>query len=203
MVNVVYLILVLATGFISIASGFRKGFTRQLASVLGFAFGAVASRILTPDYTSYFTWTSKFSQSPEFADFTANLTCAVCIYIIVFCFFSLFSVIFNKIFANFYKGMFNRLAGAFFSLLKNLLWLSIFFNLLLCFFKSSGLLNFEKSNDGNVVASVMSLTSTVLGCYGAEDFAHFNQLKDAKKISCNFRLEDEKNDIGKITYDKS
>lgn len=189
MTNTVYLIAVLAVAFISVAVGFRRGITRQLASLLGLAFGAVASRIFTPEFTSSFSWTSDYSQAPEFSDFTANLVCGVTIYTVVFCLFYIFSGILQSAVSLFQVGMFNRLLGAFFCLLKNMLWLSILFNLALCFSRQSELLRYERANDGNLMATVMSLTPGILGCYGAEDFAHYHQLREAKKISCNFNTQ--------------
>lgn len=200
MTNTVYLIVVLVVAFIAIVSGFRKGITRQLSSLLGLAFGAVAARVFAPEFSSSFTWTDKFSQAPEFSDFTSNLVCAVVIYIFVYAMFFIFSGILQSAVSIFRVGMFNRILGAFFSLVKNLLWLSILFNLALCFSDRSELLRYERANDGNLMAAVMSLTPGLLGCFGAEDFAHYHQLKEAKKISCNFNTSN--NVIKEVTLVK-
>ena len=189
MSTVVYLSLVLGVALMAIIAGFRRGFTGQLASLLGFGFGAVAARVLTPQLASGFNWGGDIAQYPEFANYAANLVCAVVIYTVVFFCFSLFSPVLKSALSVFRVGMFNRILGAFFSLIKNLLWLSIFFNLLLCCRAESDLLKYEKSNDGNLVAAIMALTPGILGCYGAEDFAHFHQLREAKTISCNFNGE--------------
>ena len=189
MVNAFYAIIIILVALVAIARGFRAGIFQQTASLLGFAFGAVAARVLVPQYTPSFKWAANLSQAPEFADFTTNLVCGVTIYSVVFAFFYLFSPFFRSALAVLEVGIFNRILGAFFMLVKNLLWLSIFFNLLLCFSSASRLLYYERSNDGNLVAAVMQLTPAILGCYGAEDFAHFNQLKEAKSISCNFNTQ--------------
>ena len=186
MANAVYLILILAVAFISIASGFKKGLTGQLASLLGFGFGAVASRIFTPELVEHFQWTARVGQAPEFNTFSSNLVCAVTIYFCVYWIFYLLTPLFSTVYAIIMVGMFNRLLGAAFSLTKNLLWVSILYNLMLCFISDSRLLRYEKADDGNLIAAVISITPAILGCYGGEDFAHFNQLKEAKSISCNF-----------------
>ena len=186
MLNLIYLAIVLIVAFIAIASGFRRGITGQLASLLGFSFGAVAARILSPELSSHFNWVKGFTPAPEFNDFAINLVCGVTIYFVIYWIFSIFSGVLNGALSVFNVGMFNRLIGAFFSLVKNLLWLSIIFNLLICFQPSSELLRYERADDGNLVASVMEITPAVLGCYGGKDFAHFHQLKEAKAISCNF-----------------
>lgn len=185
--NAFYLLLVIVVALVSLASGFRQGITNQLASLLGFAFGAVGARVLTPIFADNFHWAVNMSQAPEFSDFTVNLVCSSVIYFVIFCLFALLNPILNYALAVIQKGILNRLAGSFFAALKNLLWLSIVFNLALCFSNATGLLQYEKANDGNLVAAVMAITPNVLGCYGAEDFAHFNQLKEAKSISCNFK----------------
>lgn len=186
MADIFYLALVLIVAFVAVAAGFRQGITRQIASLLGLAFGAVAARILTPEFADSFRWTERVGQAPEFNEFTANLVCGVIIYTVTYAVFFLLGGILKSAVSVFEVGMFNRLLGAFFSLVKNLLWLSILFNLFLCFSPESRLIRYERSNDGNLVAAVMAMTPAILGCYGAEDFAHFHQLKEAKSISCNF-----------------
>lgn len=181
-----YLIIVLIVAFLAFAIGFRKGFTRQLASLLGFAFGVVAARVLTPALAHSFHWATFWTDEPELQHFASNLICAVVIYMGVYGLFAICSPILKGAMSVFEIGMFNRLAGAFFALVKYLLWLSIIFNLVLCFSADRSLLRYERSDDGNLVAAVMALTPALLGCYGARDLAHFNQLKEAKTISCNF-----------------
>lgn len=185
MLNGVYLAIVLLVAFLAIAVGFRNGITRQIASLLGLAFGTVAARVLSPQFSSSFLWVERFTPDPYFNDFAVNLVCSVSIYLVVFFCFNFLSGIFSGALSVFRVGMFNRLLGGFFSLVKNLLWLSIIFNLLICFHSESQLLRYERSNDGNLVAAVMEITPAILGCYGGEDFAHFHQLKEAKSISCN------------------
>ena len=186
MLNGFYLGVVLLVGLFSIAAGFRRGITRQLSSVLGFAFGAVAARVLTPEFSGSFGWVDYVTPAPEFNLYARNLVCAVVIYGVVFFAFLLTSKIITGALSIFEVGMFNRLLGGFFALVKNLLWVSIVFNLLICFSSRSRLLQYEQANDGNLVAAVMAITPALLGCYGGEDFAHFHQLKEAKSISCNF-----------------
>ncbi|MCH5228584.1 MAG: CvpA family protein [Muribaculaceae bacterium] len=184
--NALYPAIILLVALVSVTTGFRRGITMQLASVLGLAFGAVASRILTLEMSQTFQWGMHLSQAEEFTDFTSNLVWASLIYTVVFWIFHITAPILKSALSIFSIGIFNRLLGAFFSLFANLLWLSIVLNLLLCINPESGLLRYESANDGNLVAAVMEITPAVLGCNGAEDFAHFNQLKEAKSISCNF-----------------
>ena len=189
MANAFYSALVILIALSSVAFGFRKGITRQIAALLGFAFGVAAARVLAPEFTQSFVWTNNFSLAPEFRSLTANLFCAAILYAGTFALFSLLSPLLQRALAIFYVGIFNRILGAFFALLKNLLWLSILLNLLLCCAPASGLLRFQKSNDGNLVGAVMALTPALLGCFGADDFQHYYQLREAKFISCNFTTQ--------------
>ena len=197
MLNGLYLFLVILVAFAAIFAGFRKGITGQIASLLGFGFGAVAARIVAPQITDRFEWVKTFTLAPEFNEFAVNLVTAIVVYTIIFWIFSIFSKILQGALSVFNVGMFNRLLGGFFSLVKNMLWLSIFFNLLICFSSSCGLLQYERANDGNLVAAVMDLTPSILGCYGGEDFAHFHQLKEAKSISFNYNTPHCHPDSGK------
>lgn len=181
--SVVFIILVLVVTAFSAISGFRRGITRQPATLLGLAFGAVAARVLTPALVSNFEWTHSVSPAPEFNAYTASVICASSIYTAVYWLFFILSPILNMAFKVIRVGILNRIAGGFFSLVKNLLWLSIFFNILVLFQPGDGLLRFLRANDGNPVAAVMEMTPAILGCYGGEDFAHFYQLKEAKTIS--------------------
>ena len=186
MLIALYMLLVIGVGSYSLARGFRWGITRQLATLLGCAFGAVGSRILTPEFYMSFLWVKNIIPATEFVKSGACLLCGAVIYSVIYWLFSLLSGLLRGVMAVFEVGMFNRLLGAFFCCIKNLLWVSIFFNLLLCFSSSSELLQFERANDGNLVGAVMSMTPAILGIPGAADFSHIEQLREAKKISCNF-----------------
>ena len=184
--NIVYSILIIIVALWGIFYGFWRGITGQLASLLGFAFGAVSARIFTPIFAvNYESFVAKFC-NPHYVSFMANLLCACCIYFVVYWIFCIFSKLLKGAMSVFEIGMLNRIIGAFFSLICSMLWLSIAFNLLLSIYPDSGLMRYEKSDDGNMVAGVMALTPAILGCYGADDFAHINQLREAKTISCNF-----------------
>lgn len=189
MINVAYLFIVLAVALLSMAIGFRRGITMQIGSLLGFAFGAVAARVVGPEWAASAELAKSASMAPEFRDFTANLICGIATYIIVYFLFSMLTPVLRSAMSVFQVGVFNRMLGAFFCLVKNLLWLSMALNLLLCLSPKSELLRYESANDGNLIAAVMELTPAILGCNGAHDFAHFHQLKEAKSISHNFNLE--------------
>lgn len=187
MANAVYVIIIVLVGLYSLARGFRIGITPKLWQLLGFAFGAVCARVLSPVWADNFHRMARAAAPPEFSSIVADMLCSVSIYTCVYLLFFLTSPFLSKALAVIEVGIFNRLLGAFFTLVKNLLWISILLNLALVMIPGSDLLQYEKADDGNLVASVISLTPAILGCYGGEDFAHFHQLKEAKSISCNFQ----------------
>lgn len=183
--NGFYSIIIILVALYSVVKGFKTGISQQMATLLGFGFGAVAARVLSPQLSIHFLWAADLSLAPEFNEFTVDLVCSISIFATVFCLFSLLSPILQKLMRVIEVGIINRICGAVFSLVKYLLWTSMALNLLLCFSEQSGLLYYERSNDGNLVGSVMDITAVFLGCYSAEDFALFHQLKDAKSISHN------------------
>ena len=200
LLNLFYLLIILLVAFVSIAVGFRRGITGQIASLLGLGFGAVAARILSPQFTFYFTWVERFSPEPEFNEFAVNLISGISIYSAVYWIFSIFSNILKAALSVIEVGIFNRILGGFFALIKNLLWLSMFLNFLICFKSESDLLRYERANDGNLIAAVMELTPLIIGTYGGEDFAHFHQLKEAKYISYNYSGVNNFNNFGDVIF---
>lgn len=196
MINGLYLVIILVVAAFSAIIGFRKGITRQLSSLLGVAFGAVAARILAPGLAVQFTGLVSSHFDSRFVGFVSGLLAAVVIYLIVYAVFSIFTKVLRGALSVFEVGMFNRLLGSFFCIFKNLLWVSIFYNLLLCYNPDCGLLRYARSDDGNMVGGVMWLTSAVLGCGGAHELGHLIQLQEAASISCNFNCPADVINIG-------
>ena len=186
MANGFYLILAIAVALVSIFYGFWKGISGQLAALLGFAFGVVAARVLTPEYHDHFNNISSILVEEPYEELAAHTFCAAAIYIVTFLLFCLFTPILRGALSIFDVGILNRIAGGIFSLTANLLLLSIFYTLLLCINPNCGLLKYEKSDDGNLAAAIMDMTPAFLGCQGADEIAHLVQLQQAATISCNF-----------------
>lgn len=183
MADILYPWLVLIVAVLGLTFGFRRGFTGQISYLLGCGFGIVCARVFTPRYTSDFeSWIKSFYDSP-FTELIANLACASCIYLFVFVFFFLTTKILRGALSIIEVGIFNRMLGAFFSLFCWLILLSIILNLTLFCNPESGLLKYEKSDDGNMVSAVMAIAPSFLGCCGADDFAHKVQLQKAATIS--------------------
>lgn len=174
---------VILIAFVSILYGFRKGITSQLPSLLGVAFGSVASRVLLPDYSIGFHKFIPWTIDRTFYNYTDDFLSSLLLFTIVYFLSVFFFRIFSRLLSILGKGILNRITGSVFALFKNLLWLSLFFNFILCLNPQSVLINYEKSDDGNIVSGVLDMTHAVIGCPGAAQLAHLLQLKEASTIS--------------------
>lgn len=183
MEKIIFPSVVIVFAFISVFYGFRKGITNQIPSLLGVAFGAVAVRVLIPDYSFGFHNIIPVKIDSSYIRYTDNFISGALLYTVVYFLSEFFFGVFSKLISVLGKGILNRIAGAVFALFKNLLWLSLFFNMILCLNPDSVLINYEKSADGNIVSGVLEMTHVVIGCPGAEYLVHLIQLKDASTIS--------------------
>lgn len=174
---------IIIIAFVSIFYGFRKGITHQIPSLLGVTFGAVAVRVFIPEYSIEFHNLIPVNVDKTYFKYIDNFISSALLYSIVYFLSTFFFGVFSKLISILGKGILNRITGAVFSLFKNFLWLSLLFNLLLCLNPNSILLNYEKSDDGNIVSGVLEMTHAVIGCPGAEYLVHLVQLKDASTIS--------------------
>lgn len=190
MTTTIYLTIILFVAGYSVIAGFRRGLMGQFSGLLGMAFGIVGARVLTPEfYCSFKPWLGSITPD-NFINFSSQLICAVLIYAFIYLLFSIFAKILNSAVSMLFEGMLNRLAGSFFCITKNLLWVSILYTLILCFNRQSGLLAYAGQDDGNMIGAVMELTPAFLGCGGANDLYHLIQMKDAATISCNFSKQE-------------
>ena len=185
MSDLLYHILIFAVAFIALSKGFKSGFTGQVCGILGFAFGIVCAHIFSPQGESFYRMILPGIRNCVGASFIYSLLSAVSIYAIVFYIFKAFTKVLRSAMEVFHVGMLDSILGAAFSLVKYLLVLSIFLNLLLCVSPNSTLMKYARADDGNIVEGVVLLAPALLGCFSAEDLSHILQLMEAKKISCN------------------
>lgn len=184
--NVVYHIIVLIVAVVGIIRGFRKGFTAQICNVLGMGFGVVCTHIFTEQAAAFAKMLLPFLVSRPFPEYIWQLTGAAAMYTAVYYLFGAFTGVLSGALSIFSIGMFNKLVGAAFCLINYTLWLSIIYNLILGYNPEGALLRYASADDGNVVETVLDMTSGFLGCEGASELAHLVQLREAKKISCNY-----------------
>lgn len=183
MAKIILTVIILGVAFYSIVLGFRKGLTNCVPSLIATAFGVASVRIFTSGTLAPLHTFIPWNFEPAYLEFVDNFLWAALIYSAVYIALKVFCSIFSRLLSIIPVGMFNRIVGSLFMLFKNLLWLSLLFNLILCFSPEIGLLDYEKSNDGNLIAGILDLAHAVTGCVSADYLSHLVQLKEASFIS--------------------
>ena len=194
-----YHILILVVSTVAVISGFRKGFTGQVSGILGLAFGVVCARVFEQPSEEFFRALLPGISNSPFSEFIYSVISAATVYVIVYLVFRIFTAILRSALQIFYVGMLNRIMGSFFCLLKYLMFLSLFYNLILCVHPDSTLLRYARADDGNMVDEVTMLAPALLGCMGVDDLSHLWQLNEAKKISCNINRASDVIEIERLT----
>lgn len=179
----IYHILVLAVALVGMVRGFHAGLLRQMSGVLGFVFGMVAARILGPDLSQWLAGLVPRYYDPVGKTFFLEILGYGLIWSSCMLLFSMFTRVLDFILGFIPAGIMNSLAGALFSTLKYLMFLSILFDLAICRPFDSPLMHCARHDDGNLVDGVIRLAPAVLGSMTAEDYIISVQLWEAKSIS--------------------
>ncbi len=179
----IYHILVIAVALVGLFRGFHAGLLRQVSSVLGFVFGIVAARSLGPDFSSWLGGWMPQVYDPVAKTFFVSILGYGIIWGLSMFAFSMFTRILNFILGMIPVGIMNSIAGAAFSLLKYLMFLSILFDLALCRPFDSPLMHCARHDDGNLVDCVIRLAPELLGTMSADEYVHRVQLWEARTIS--------------------
>lgn len=179
----IYHILVIAVSLVGLFRGFRVGLLRQISEILGFVFGVVAARTLGPGFAEWLApWFPHFYDAVAKTFFLSVLAYAV-IWSLSLLLFSMLTRVLDYILSFFSVGVVNSLAGALFSLLKYLMFLSVLFDLAICRPFESPLMHCARHDDGNLVDAVIRLAPEVLGTMSADEYILRVQLWEARSIS--------------------
>lgn len=167
----------------AVIRGFRKGFTRQVPQLIGFCFGVVCAHIFCiPVEDTIRDILPSVAHRAE-RDYVYNILSRGMIFLIVYEVFSFCTGFLRLFFRRSTPGVFSCICGAFFSLVRYLLGLSIAYSFIFCVFPRSELLHCAKSDDGNVAGAVMLVAPAILGGETIDDLTHTLQLEEAKCIS--------------------
>lgn len=181
--NGFYHIIVIVVAVWGLFTGYRKGFLRQIGSVVGMAFGIVTVRMVAPDFLDYVNgWIPPNISGFRRGFLLESLTCGF-IYIVVSFVIQLIMFPVGKLMSFLGGGMLNTLAGAAFKMFKFLFILSIVYNIFVDLNPQGNLTKSSRQHDGNLVEGVMKIAPPILGFPDAEEVGHMQQLEDAKKIS--------------------
>lgn len=185
MSEIIFHIIVITAGVFSIVKGFRSGLLRQTPDLLGMAFGAGAARIFCDDAEPKIREWITFFDNPVTEGFIYCMLTCCALYAAGFLVFRTLTLVLRKILSALDAGIADNIFGACFSLLNNMMWLSVVLNILLCLNTRSTLMKYASQDDGNVVELVMLLAPALTGAFSCHDLAHVIQLDEAKKISLN------------------
>ncbi|MBD5420144.1 MAG: CvpA family protein [Muribaculaceae bacterium] len=179
----IYHILVIVVALVGMIRGFNAGLLRQASSVLGFVFGIVAARAVGPDFAIWLAGWFPAVYHPVAKSFFVSILGYGIIWGLSMFAFSMFAGILNLMLGLIPTGIMNSIAGAAFSLLKSLMFLSILFDFAICRPFDSPLMHCARHDDGNLVDGVIRLAPELLGTMSVEEYAHRVQLWEARTIS--------------------
>ena len=173
---------------LGVIRGYRRGLTGMVTSVLGLAFGVVCAHIFREAASGIASDILPHAWIARSGDYLAsNLGCGA-VFFIVYWVFSTVTKIIRLAMGDLGEGLLNSLIGAAFCVYNYLLMLSIVYNVMVGVKPESALMRYAKADDGNIVEAVMWIAPAALGSESFSDFAHQEQLREAKKISENSRI---------------
>lgn len=179
----IYHIMVIAVALTAMLRGFRRGLSRQVSGILGFVFGIVAAQTVGPDFDAWLQgWFPAF-YAPVAKEFFFSTLSYGLIWSGCMLAFSMLTGILNVVLAYFPLGIMNSIAGAAFTLLKYLMFLSLLFDMAICRPQESPLMHCARHDDGNLVDGVIRLAPVVLGSMSADEYVLRVQLWEARDIS--------------------
>lgn len=185
MSGILYHVIVLAVALIAVARGFRNGLTRQVSGVLGFAFGVVSTRVLSPEFEHMLRNALSWIENGYRSEYIYSIVSCGIIYLTVSLLFRRLTGALRNAMEVFDIGILDSLTGAVFCVLEYLMIVSIALNLIICVNPESTLMHYAKASDGNIVEGVAKLSPALLGSESVDDLAHIIQLHEASRISCN------------------
>lgn len=181
--EIVFHLLAISVVAVSVLLGFRRGFTRQLPSLIGLAFGIVATHIFLLPVAEGVGSLFPSVTGKCYENFFCTTIAAALIFFTVYTVFRRLTGFIGRVFAKKSRGILDNIGGSLFLLFKWVLMLSLVYNLLMCWQRDSVLLKAMKSDDGNAVEEVMLVAPAVLGSESPEELRHRIQLDEARSIS--------------------
>lgn len=180
--KILYHLLIIVAGVYGLLTGFRKGFLRQIDSVVAITFAIVAAYIFGPDIRD---WVNGYLQGfTSFnVPFIVATMSAILVFTAVYFILRLAMIPVAAMMRAIPGGVVNSIAGAAYRLFKYMVFLSLAYNLIVDVSPKSSLAKSSRSHDGNVVEGVVKLAPALMGFPSGEEVGHYQQLEDAKKIS--------------------
>lgn len=186
--EIIYQLFTLAVLTVGCITGEKRGFTGQLASILGIVFGIGASGIMWHDTSLWIA--DKFPSLANIMPMTMYLPSAVACALLFGGFYLLFMPLepaFKLILRPLGKGLLNRLAGLVTGVAKYALMLSFLFNMIIGADHQSALMTAALQGDGNIASCILNLAPALTGAPNSDELAYRIQLMEAKEFDRNHR----------------
>lgn len=180
---IIYHLIVMSVAAFAVVRGFRRGFARQLHSVIGMAFGIVSARLLSPALYDVIYGALPSVHGHVEERFVCDTISSTIVFTSVYLVFTTVTSFLSKVMQSDERTLVDNLGGAVYQFFKWMMFVSVAFNFLLALNPESELIKCAKSDDGNAVEEVMLLAPALLGGENVEDLSHRIQLEEAKKIS--------------------
>lgn len=184
-----YQLILIAVLLVAIFHGWRRGMAKQLASLLGLAFGFVCARLFYEPAADMLDplipAADSFAPDPfgePMRRYTAYMVGASLVFALVYMVFRLMGGVLAKALNILHTGAINSIMGAAFNLAKWVLIMSIIFNLWLIIRPNCELRKFCDYGDGNLVELVMNAAPMMLGTESPSDLEHYHQMEEAHKL---------------------
>lgn len=183
MTDLVYHLLVICIAALGILRGFRRRFTRQVPSVIGFSLAAICSYVFRFPVEDWL-----WAQMPDMATrvegpFTVSTLACSGIYLLAYNVFRFCTAPLSLLFRKSDTGILDNISGACYGLLRYLMWVAIAYNLIVCIWPDSRLIKYARSDDGDIVHEVMLISPFFIGSENIDELTHRIQLDEASRIS--------------------
>lgn len=176
-------IIAILVAILAVVRGYRRGLTGMVTSVLGLAFGVICAHIFAKGAASLVSSLMPERVLERSGNYLAENIGAGLVFFIVYHVFNTITRIIRTAMGDLGSGLLNSIIGAFFCLCNYLLMLSIVYNIIVGWNPESALMHYGKADDGNIIEAVMWIAPAALGSESFSEFAHEEQLREAKKIS--------------------
>lgn len=181
----IYHLILIVVAAVAVFVGFRKGLVRQLAGLLGIAFGVVAAHLLQDSVEPLIREYFPSLQGSFLEDYAYGVLTPCLIFLAVYAIMLLLSFLLKNLLNMLSLGVLNSILGALFCIFKYMLVMSVLFNVIISIDSESSLADCCNADDGNIVGAVMSLAPAMLGTQSPDDLNHLKQKEEAKTISYN------------------
>lgn len=178
-----YALVTMTVVLLGVIAGFRKGFRRQIPTLIGLAFGVVCARLFTVPAAGFAADIYPVCCGLDEEWYVYSNLGAGIVFLAVFFIFRFATGVLGWVLRKRDKGVFDSIAGCFFCVFIYLTILSVSFNFIICFNPDTELTKLSVDGDGNIAGEVSLLSPLLLGTPSPEDLSHLLQLRDARSIS--------------------